>query len=37
MDFNEYQEKAKKTAIYLNKIKEKYPDLPKEIIKILGI
>ena len=37
MDFNEYQEKAKKTTFYLNKIKEKYPNLPEEIVKILGI
>ena len=35
--FNDYQDNAKKTAIYLNKVKEKYPELPPEIIKILGI
>ena len=35
--FNEYQIAAKTTAIYLNKVKEAYPDLPPEIIKILGI
>ena len=37
MNFNDYQVSCQKTAIYLNKIKEKYPDLPEEVIKILGI
>ena len=37
MDFNEYQDKAKTTAIYLDKLKDRYPDLPPEIMKILGI
>ena len=35
--FDDYQDNAKKTAIYLNKVKDKYPELPKDIIKILGI
>ena len=35
--FNDYQDNAKKTAIYLNKVKERYPELPPEIVKILGI
>ena len=37
MDFNEYQNKAKVTTIYLDKIKNKYPDLPEDIYKILGV
>lgn len=35
--FKEYQEKAKTTAIYLNKVKETFPDLPQEVYKIIGI
>lgn len=35
--FDDYQDRVKQTAIYLNKVKERYPDLPPEIIKILGI
>ena len=35
--FDDYQDNAKKTAIYLNKVKDKYPELPEDIIKILGI
>ena len=37
LKFDEYQEKSQHTAIYLDKVKEKYPDLPEEIYKILGI
>ena len=37
INFNEYQEACKETAIYLNKVKEKYPELPEEIVKILGV
>lgn len=37
MNFQEYQNQAKTTAIYLNKVKEKYPDLPEPVLKILGI
>lgn len=37
MDFNEYQEKAAETAIYLNKIKEIHPTISEEIIPILGL
>jgi NTP pyrophosphatase (non-canonical NTP hydrolase) len=35
--FKEYQEISAGTAIYLNKIKEQYPNLPPEILKVLGI
>lgn len=37
MEFKEYQEKSASTAIYLNKIKEQYPDLDVNIMTILGI
>ena len=37
MTFNDYQKKAKSTAIYLDGIKEKFPNLPNEIQKILGL
>lgn len=37
MDFKTYQEKAVMTAIYLDKVKEKYPDLPEDILKVLGV
>ena len=37
MNFNEYQQKASTTAIYLNKVKERFPELPSEVVKILGI
>jgi len=37
MTFKEYQEKSKETAIYLDRLKSKYPDLPKEIYKILSL
>jgi NTP pyrophosphatase (non-canonical NTP hydrolase) len=36
MDFKDYQEKAKTTAIYLNKLKEKF-ELPDDIWKMLGV
>lgn len=35
--FKEYQEISAETAIYLNKIKEQFPNLPSEILKVLGI
>jgi len=35
--FDDYQDRVKETAIYLKKVKKRYPDLPPEIIKILGI
>lgn len=35
MTLNEYQEQAAQTAIVLNGIKEKYPDLPEEIYNML--
>ena len=37
MNFNEYQEKAKTTALYLDGIKKEFPDLPQKIYKLLGI
>ena len=37
MNFKEYQEKAKTTALYLDGLKERFPELPKEIYKILGV
>lgn len=37
MNFFEYQQKSAATAIYLNKVKEKYPELPEDILKVLGI
>jgi NTP pyrophosphatase (non-canonical NTP hydrolase) len=35
--FDDYQDAAKTTAMYLNKVKEAYPELPTEILKVLGI
>jgi len=35
--FNEYQTEAVSLRISLNKIIEKYPDLPEEILKLIGI
>ena len=35
--FNDYQDAAKTTAIYLDKVKNRFPNLPPEILKILGI
>lgn len=37
MNFFEYQQKSAATAIYLDKVKEKYPGLPEDILKVLGI
>jgi len=37
MNFNEYQKEANSLTIYLNKIKDMYPDLPDDIIRILGL
>lgn len=37
MNFIEYQEKAKTTALYLDGIKEEFLDLPEGILKILGL
>lgn len=37
MQLDDYQKKATKTNIYLNKIKENFPNLPKEIYKMLGL
>ena len=37
MTFNEYQAKASTTAMYLNKIKELNPDLPDDVLSILGL
>ena len=37
MNFDEYQKKAASVALYLDGIKERYPDLPKEVVKILGV
>lgn len=36
LSFSNYQEQAKTTAIYLNKLKEKY-ELPDEVWKMLGV
>lgn len=35
--FDEYQVEAEKTAIYLNKVKKIFPNLPKGVYKILGL
>jgi len=35
--FNEYQTEAVRLRISLNKIVAKYPDLPEEILKLIGI
>lgn len=37
LTFAEYQKGAATTAIYLNKVKGKYPDLPEDIVNILGV
>jgi NTP pyrophosphatase (non-canonical NTP hydrolase) len=37
MDFNEYQEKASQTAIYLNKLKDRHPNIPDEVLKYMGL
>jgi NTP pyrophosphatase (non-canonical NTP hydrolase) len=37
MDFLTYQTESYKTSIHLNKVKEKYPDLPNEVIEMLSI
>ena len=37
MNFENYQEQAKTTAIYLNKVKERFPHLPEEVYKVMGI
>lgn len=37
MNFNDYQQKSAETAIYLDKVKAKYPTLPEPILKIMGI
>jgi len=38
MRFDEYQKKASTTAIFMNKVKEKYGDqIPEEIYKVMGI
>jgi NTP pyrophosphatase (non-canonical NTP hydrolase) len=37
MEFKEYQENANSLAIYMNKVTEKYPDLPEEILNVLGL
>jgi len=37
MDFNEYQKKAATTAIYLNKVKETFPNLKPEVLSVLGL
>ena len=37
MTFDEYQEKAETTALYLNSLKAEFPELPEKVVKILGI
>ena len=37
MNFKEYQDNAHSTALYLNKVLEKHPDLPEDIKKILAL
>ena len=37
MDFNEYQDKAATTAIFLETVREKHPDLPKDIEDYLSL
>ena len=37
LTFDDYQAQAKTTALYLDKFKETYPNLPKEVYEIMGI
>lgn len=37
MNFNDYQEKAKTTAMYIEGIKKQFPNLSEEIYHIIGI
>lgn len=37
MDFNEYQKKATTTALYLDGVRKKYPSLPEEVYKLIGV
>lgn len=37
MDFKEYQDKSANTAIYLNKVKQEFPELDSKILRVLGI
>jgi len=37
MNFTEYQTSAYRTAIHLNKVKEKYPSLPNEVLEMLSM
>lgn len=37
MDFNEYQAAAQTTALYLDGIKKRFPELPEDIMKMLGV
>ena len=37
MQFNEYQEKSAGTAMYLNAITAKHPDLPIDVLHIMGL
>lgn len=37
MDFNDYQELTKKTALFMESIKEKYPDMDEDLLKIIAL
>ena len=37
MNFNEYQEKANPLALYLDKVKEEFPETNPKVFKVLGL
>jgi NTP pyrophosphatase (non-canonical NTP hydrolase) len=37
MDFNDYQVSARTTALYMDKVKALYPDLPKPVVEMMGL
>ena len=37
MNFKEYQKKAASTALYMDKVKEAFPDLPENLYNLIGL